>query len=62
MSDPSRPTATVMSELMSMLSSRMEGVRQISGRLSAFWSSVLDTLTMALFISVSAAKLSWTML
>ena len=45
-----------------MLSSRMEGVRQMSGRLSAFWSRVLDTLTMALFISVSAAKLSCTML
>ena len=44
--------ATVIKAFMFMLYSMMEGVRQLLGRLDTVWSTLLDTLTMVLFISV----------
>ena len=46
---------------MSIESSRMLGVPQPSGREALTWSKALDTLTMALSISVSSSNSSWVM-
>ena len=42
---------------MFRLYSKMEGVRQVSGRLATVWSTLLDTLTMVLFMSVPSLNL-----
>ena len=56
MSLPSRLTATVMKAFMFREYSMMDGVMQELGRLDTVWSTLLDTLTTALFISVSSSN------